>query len=71
MSKKGKKTEAKRATMTVEQFKDRYDGVGYDVEELASAASIVDGDVGDAACDVLEAIQRFNNALTDIDFEVG
>lgn len=65
------KRQTKKTGMTVEEFREKYNGSGLDVQELAEVASRVHGDVGKKARAVLDALGEFDAALESIDFEVG
>jgi len=55
--------------MTVEEFMEQFNGAPYDDQELAEVASKVEGDLGDAAEQFLDALRDFHSALDEIGFE--
>jgi hypothetical protein len=63
--------QARKTGMTVEEFREKYNGAPYEVEELARIAKDVHGDVGKRAHTLLTALKEFDAALAAIDFEVG
>lgn len=57
--------------MTIKEFLDQFNGAPYDDEELAEIASKVEGEVGERAHSLIEAINGFDAILESINFERG
>lgn len=57
--------------MSVERFLDGHNGAPYDIRELADVALNVEGRVGATAKAVVDALNAFDAALDEINFEVG
>jgi len=59
--------------MTTKEFMENYDGAPYSLEEIANIASEIEDneDLQNAALDFIEATDRLEEALEDIEFEFG
>jgi len=57
--------------MTIEEFLKQFNYAPYDDKELAEIASEVDGEVGEAAQNFLNASDAFNMVLDKIGYERG
>ena len=57
--------------MTVKEFLKQYNGSPVDIRELAESAELVDGELGEAALELLTAIYEFEEKLEEIGFEWG
>ncbi|WFG54131.1 hypothetical protein Mx9_p24 [Myxococcus phage Mx9] len=66
-----KQKAAKAPSLTAEEFVEKYNGVGYDMEELAPVACDVQGEVGVRAKALVAALKDFDAILESIEFEAG
>ena len=59
--------------MKTKQFLETYNGAPYSLEEIANIATDIDDneDLQNAALDFIEATDRLEEALEDIEFEFG